>query len=221
MRTVGAITIGQTPRDDIAGEMEKVLGAGVRIVQAGALDGLSRREIDALAPAPGDDGALIARLREGREVLLAKQKIVPRLQACIDRLADEVDAFVILCAGAFPPFSSARPVLMPDRCLGAVVDAAFDGRRLGVIVPIKQQQASSAARWSRVDPGVVVTVASPYDDPSRLIAASEELRRAGVTLVVMECQGFTRAMKQVVRDVTGAPALLPASVLARFLAELA
>jgi len=42
-----------------------------------------------------------------------------------------------------------------------------------------------------------------------------------VTLVVMECQGFTGAMKQVVRDVTGAPALLPTSVLARFLAELA
>ena len=110
---------------------------------------------------------------------------------------------------------------MPERCLTAIVDATFDGGRLGVIVPIKQQQASSAARWSRVDPGVVVTVASPYDDSSRLIAAAEELRRAGVSLVVMECQGFTGAMKQVVRDVTGAPALLPTSVLARFLAELA
>src|SRR3989441_3618088 len=221
MRTVGAITIGQTPRDDIAVEMDKVLGAGVRIVQAGALDGLSRGEIDALAPAPGDADALITHLRDGADVLVAKKRIVPRLQACLDRLAGEADAFAILCAGVFPPFTSARPVLLPERCLAAVVDAAFDGGRLGVLVPIKQQQASSAARWSRVDPGVVVTVASPYDDPSRLVAASEELRRAGVTLVVMECQGFTSAMKQVVRDVTGAPALLPASVLARFLAELA
>jgi len=219
VRTVGAITIGQTPRDDIVGEMEKVLGAGARLVQAGALDGLTRAEIDALAPAPGDDDALIARLRDGGEVLLAKKKIVPRLQACLDRTT--ADVFVILCAGAFPPFTSARPVLMPDRCLAAVVDGVFDGRRLGVIVPIKEQQASSAVRWSRVDPGVVVTVASPYDDPARLVAAAEELRRASVTLVVMECQGSTSAMKQVVREVTGAPALLPSSVLARFLAELA
>ena len=221
MRTVGAITIGQTPRADIAGELQTLLGAGVRIVQAGALDGLTRAEIDALAPAPGDDDALIARLREGGEVLLAKGLLVPRLQACLDRLHGEADAFAILCAGAFPAFTSARPVLLPERCLAAIVDATFDGGRLGVIVPIKQQQASSAARWSRVDPGVVVTVASPYDDSSRLIAAAEELRRAGVSLVVMECQGFTGAMKQVVRDVTGAPALLPTSVLARFLAELA
>jgi protein AroM len=221
MRTVGAITIGQTPRADIAGEMQTLLGDDVRIVQAGALDGLTRAEIDALAPAPGDDDALIARLRDGGEVLLAKAQIVPRLQACLDRLHGEADVFAILCAGAFPPFTSARPVLLPERCLAAIVDATFDGGRLGVIVPIKQQQASSAARWSRVDPGVVVTVASPYDDSSRLIAAAEELRRAGVSLVVMECQGFTAAMKQTVRDVTGAPALLPTSVLARFLAELA
>jgi len=221
VKTVGAITIGQTPRDEIVGEMEKVLGGGVRIVQAGALDGLARGEIDALAPAPGDDDALITHLRDGATVLVAKRRIVPRLQAWLDRLAGDADAFAILCAGAFPPFTSARPVLLPERCLAAVVDAAFDGGRLGVLVPIPHQLESSTRRWSRVDPRVLVTVASPYDDPARLIAASEELRRGGVSLVVMECQGFTSAMKSVVRDITGAPALLPASVLARFLAELA
>jgi len=66
-----------------------------------------------------------------------------------------------------------------------------------------------------------MVVASPYDDASRLVAAAEELRRDGVSLVVMECMGFTSGMKQIVRDVTGAPALLPATVLARVLAELA
>ncbi len=221
MKTVGTVTIGQTPRDDIVGEMDKILGPGVRILQAGALDGLSRVEIDALAPAPGDDDALITHLRDGANVVVAKRPLLPRLQACLDRLANDVDAFAILCAGVFPPFTSRRPVLLPERCLAAVVDAVFDGGRLGVLVPIAQQIDSSAKRWSRVDPRVLVTVASPYDDPSRLIAASEELRRGGISLVVMECQGFTSAMKQAVRDVTGAPALLPASVLARFLAELA
>ena len=221
MRRVGAITIGQTPRDDVVGEMEQVLGPDVHIVQGGALDGLSRDEIEALVPGPDDADALITHLRDGSNVLVAKRLIVPRLQACLDRLADEVDAFAILCAGVFPTFTSARPVLLPERCLAAVVDATFDGGRLGVIVPIKEQQASSAARWSRVDPDVVVTVASPYDEPAALVAAAEALQRAGVSLVVMECQGFTGAMKSVVRDVTDAPALLPATVLARFLAELA
>ena len=220
MKTVAAITIGQTPRDDVAGELETVLGPEMRVVQAGALDGLSRGEIDALAPA-SDEDALISRLRDGSEVIVGKSRILSRLQACLDRLAGETEAATILCAGVFPAFRSSHPVVMPERCMAAMVDAVFDGRHLGVIVPIDQQRDSYRARWSRVDPRVTVVVASPYDDPARLVAAAEELRRANVSLVVMECMGFTSGMKQIVRDVTGSPALLPATVLARVLAELA
>ncbi|HEY7521938.1 MAG TPA: AroM family protein [Methylomirabilota bacterium] len=220
MKAVGAITIGQTPRDDVAAELCSVLGPDVRVVQAGALDDLTRAEIDALAPA-ADDDALITHLRDGRDVLVAKSRILPRLQACLDRLAGDCDASTILCAGVFPRFRSAHPVVLPERCMTAMVDAVFDGRRLGAIVPIVEQRDSYRARWSRVDPRVSVVVASPYDDPARLVDAADELRRAGVSLVVMECMGFTSPMKRVVRDVTGAPALLPATVLARVLAELA
>jgi protein AroM len=220
MKTVAAITIGQTPRDDVTGELEKVLGPDMRVVQAGALDALTRAEIDALAPT-GDDDALITRLRDGADVIVGKSRILSHLQACLDRLADATEASAILCAGVFPAFRSPHPVVMPERCMAAMVDAAFDGRRLGVIVPIAQQRESYRARWSRVDPRAAVVVASPYDDPARLVDASEALRRAGVSLVVMECMGFTSAMKQIVRDVTGVPALLPATVLARVLAELA
>jgi protein AroM len=220
MKTVAAITIGQTPRDDVAGELEKVLGPDVRVVQAGALDDLPRAEIDVLAPARDDD-ALVTRLRDETEVVVGKSRILSRLQACLDRLAGEVDASTILCAGVFPAFRSAHPVVMPERCMTAMVDAVFDGRRLGVIVPIEQQRASYRTRWSRVDARVAVVVASPYDDPARLVDAADELRRAGASLVVMECMGFTSGMKQIVRDVTGVPALLPATVLARVLAELA
>jgi protein AroM len=220
MKTVAAITIGQTPRDDVAGELEKVLGPEIRVVQAGALDGVTRGEIDALAPV-ADGDALITRLRDGAEVIVGKSRILSRLQACLDRLAGESEAATILCAGVFPAFRSPHPVVMPERCMTAMVDAVFDGRRLGVIVPINEQRASYRARWSRVDPRLTVAVASPYDDPARLVEAAEELRRAGVSLVVMECMGFTSGMKQIVRDVTAAPALLPVTVLARVLAELA
>jgi protein AroM len=220
MKTVAAITIGQTPRDDVAGELEKVLGPAIRVAQAGALDGLGRAEIAALAPV-ADDDALITRLPDGAEVIVSKSRIVPHLQACLGRLAAETEAATILCAGVFPAFLSPHPVVMPERCMAAMVDAVFDGRRLGVIVPIEQQRESYRSRWSRVDPRVSVVVASPYEDPARLVDAADQLRRVGVSLVVMECMGFTSGMKQIARDVTGAPALLPASVLARVLAELA
>lgn len=219
MRTIGVITIGQAPRDDVVPEIEKLLGPGVRVVQAGALDDLTREEIARLAPSRGED-ALTSRLVDGTEVIVGKPAIVPRLQHCLDRLAGVAEMFVILCAGKFPAFRSPRPVLMPDRMLAAAVAAVFDGGRLGVIVPIAEQRDGAVARWSGVDPRVAVAVASPYAGPAALVAAAEELRGAGVTLTVMSCLGFTSAMKAVVRDVTSAPALLPASVIARFVSEL-
>lgn len=220
MRAVGAITLGQAPRDDVVPEIQRLLGPDIRLVEAGALDGLTRPEVAALAPANPVE-ALVTRLADGTEVLVGKSALVPRLQACVDRLAASTDASVILCAGAFPPFRSPRPVLLPERLIGAAVDAVWDGGRLGVIVPVPEQQDGTRARWARIDREAAVVVASPYHDTTPLVAAAEALRRAGVTLTVMSCLGFTSAHKAVVRDVTRAPALLPASIIARFLAELA
>ncbi len=122
MKTIGMITIGQAPRDDVVPEMEKVLGPEVRIVQAGALDGQSRADIAALAPAPGQF-PLITRLLDGTSVVIAKEAIIPRLQACLDRLAAEATGFALLCTGTFPRFRSRHPVLEPERMALAYAEA--------------------------------------------------------------------------------------------------
>jgi protein AroM len=236
MKTLGFITIGQSPRDDSVPEMEKLLGSGTRVVQAGALDGLTREEIDALAPgavlplsaagsrsgdrpaAPGDP--LITRLRDGASVIVAKQAILGRLQGCLDRLDPEIDAAVLLCTGVFPRFRSSHPVLEPDRILYAAAEAVFGGGRLGVLIPIEAQRATMAARWRPIDFGVAIAVASPYAGTAPLVAAAEALREAGASLIAMSCMGYTEAMKALVRDVTGVPALLPTSLVARIAAEL-
>ena len=46
-QVIGALTIGQSPRTDVIPEIQEFLG-GAEILQAGALDGLSRAEIDEL-----------------------------------------------------------------------------------------------------------------------------------------------------------------------------
>ena len=40
MISVGLVTIGQAPRDDVVPDMVEILGRDVHLVQAGALDGL-------------------------------------------------------------------------------------------------------------------------------------------------------------------------------------
>lgn len=42
MKKIGAITVGQSPRVDLIPEIQPILGDSVEIIQAGALDGLSK-----------------------------------------------------------------------------------------------------------------------------------------------------------------------------------
>jgi protein AroM len=219
MKTVGMITIGQSPRDDTVPEMEKILGPEIRVRQAGALDGLSRDEIAELAPRSGHHH-LVTRLRDGSQVIVGKQGIRDRLQACLDRLEAEVDAAVIMCTGVFPRFRFSRPVLEPDRVLFASTQAVFAGEGLGVIIPIEAQRESMAARWAPIDARAAIAVASPYGGAPGLVGAAEELKRAGVSLIAMSCMGYTQAMRGLVRDVAGVPALLPTSLVARMVAEV-
>jgi hypothetical protein len=43
--TVGLITVGQAPRSDVVPDMAAILGRDVEIVEAGALDGLTREQM--------------------------------------------------------------------------------------------------------------------------------------------------------------------------------
>ena len=69
-RTLGIITIGQAPRDDISDLFAIHAPAGTRVILRGALDGLSDAEVDTLRPENGAD-TLYTRLRGGRDVKIS------------------------------------------------------------------------------------------------------------------------------------------------------
>ena len=50
---IGAITIGQAPREDVTCDVLPFLGEGVILLQAGGLDGLSKEEIAQFQPEQG------------------------------------------------------------------------------------------------------------------------------------------------------------------------
>ncbi len=52
---VGLVTIGQSPRSDVVPEIAALIGPGVDVQEAGALDGLGHSEIEALAPTGHDE----------------------------------------------------------------------------------------------------------------------------------------------------------------------
>lgn len=219
MRVLGAVTIGQSPRDDITSELRPLLGGGVTVVEAGALDGLSREEVTTLAPAPGE-AVLVTRLRDGSSVRVAHRRILPRVARQVEALARQVDAVLLLCTGTFPPFQVACPVLYPDRLLLNFVRGVASGLHLGVVTPDPGQVAEQQGRWSAVAGRVTVRPASPYGDVNRLTEAAHALASRKVDVIVLDSLGYNLAVKQKFRALAGVPVILPRTLLARAAAEL-
>ncbi len=213
------MTIGQAPRDDIVSELRLLLGGGVSIVEAGALDDLLHEEIAALAPAAGE-AVLVTRLRDGSSVRVAHRHIMPRLARVVEALARRADLVLLLCTGTFPPLHAACPVLYPERLLRNFVQAVASDWHIGVVTPDTGQVAEQQTRWSEVGGRVTVCAASPYEDVSRLAEAARDLASQRVDLIVLDSLGYNVAAKEMVREVAGVPVILPRTVLARAAAEL-
>src|SRR6185437_12553493 len=87
MQRVGLITIGQSPREDIVASMFD-RSASFACIEHGALDDLNQAQIEQLAP-QDDELPLVSRLRDGTEVLIAKERIIPLLQRAVERAAQD------------------------------------------------------------------------------------------------------------------------------------
>lgn len=46
MKNLGVVTIGQVPRVDLVPEIRSILGEEIQIIEKGALDGLSLKEVE-------------------------------------------------------------------------------------------------------------------------------------------------------------------------------
>jgi len=221
MPKIGMITVGQSPRSDIAPAMSRIIGPGVEILQQGALDGLSEAEINDLAPQSAEM-RLCTRLTDGRQVVVVKEKILPLMQSKIDALNQaSVDLIVFLCTGHFPQFDSRCLIVeaqrIVDHCLEALVD---DRCTLGVVVPLAEQMAQARKSLSHTTSKIHVVSASPYGPLEAVQQAAAELYRNQVDLVALHCMGFSTDHRQVMREVTKKPVLVANSIVARTLAEL-
>ncbi|MEM4594300.1 MAG: AroM family protein [Zestosphaera sp.] len=212
------MTIGQSPRLDVVPEIKEVLGdSSVEILECGALDRLSREEIAELVPREGEY-ALVTKLRDGSEVRVSRERILPLVQKCVDVLEPLVDMLGLLCTGEFRELKSRKLLVMPSDLLLKVVES-LKVSRLGVIVPDPTQAGPARKKWSTVAPDIKIFSVSPYT------GTLEELRKTSRELVdrdliVLDCIGFGTEAKKVVATTSGKPVLVPRTLLAHVLKEL-
>jgi protein AroM len=216
-KRVAFVTIGQTPRTDLVPEMASWMGGVMDIIEYGALDGLSRGEIDEIAPTAGDQH-LVTRLSDGSEAIVGKRGMRDRLQELLAQLSrEDFLAIVLLCTGHFEGLCADRLFLEAQTIVDHATAAyAASARSIGVIVPLAEQMEEF-----HVSPTIRQTLrlshSSPYGE-GRLGKAAREL--TDVDLIVMHCIGYTESMRRTVADITGRPTLLARRLVAMAVAQL-
>ncbi len=223
MATLGLLTIGQAPRPDgLARDVAAASGIE-RVLERGALDGLSRSELAGMRPGPGDY-RLITLLQDGSSVEIAKRFILERLQAQVDALEGAgADAILIMCTGEFPPFRHRVPLIQPQLALYGVVKGLAGDGIVASLTPLASQVPQAQAKWTSLGIDSVVFDADPYgDDPHGAVAAAAaRADAAGAAALFMDCFGYDAEMGAAARAAFGGPVVVARSMAARIAAEVA
>lgn len=209
---VAFVTIGQSPRSDVLPDILAETRTPFEVTERGALDGLDDAAIADLAPRAGEE-RLVSRLRDGREVLLGKPAIDRRLHAILAELdAGGFDLLVLLCTGQFTRFSLRTPFIEPQHTVDHFVQGlAYGAERIGILLPHPAQ----IDEFHGI-PGVAIKAASasPYQANPEPALRAGGAALADTDIIVMHCIGYSEAMRQVVRQASGRPALVSRRLVA-------
>ncbi len=223
--TLGVITIGQAPRDDIAALFAQHAPASTKVILRGALDGLSDAEVDALTPESGAD-TLYTRLRgdgkgAGRDVKISKKAVIARSPAAFKKLREDgCDVLVYACTGDFPPMEGDENVVFPSRVLSGLASGLLLHGRLGLLIPLAEQAGKLSTKWARPGLEVFAEALIPSASREEAGAAARRLAAQKPDLVAMDCMSYTPAMKEWVKPALGVPALLAITATGRVLREM-
>lgn len=220
---LGTITIGQAPRADITPILQAALPAGVRTMHVGVLDGLSAQDIAArYGPRPGQP-LLVTRLLDGNSVILDKAAVRGALDGKVAELeARGCTVILVLCTGEFHGLAARRAWLVePDRIVPPAAAALAGDRQVGIIVPLAEQAASEAGKFSMLARAPLCEAASPYDDGLQAVErAARTLRERGAQMLLMDCMGFAEDHRAAARRASGLPTVLSNALIAKLVAEL-
>ncbi|WP_282924166.1 AroM family protein [Mediterraneibacter massiliensis] len=218
---IGGVTIGQSPRVDVTPDILPIFGEDVELLEAGALDGLTREEIEQMKPKE-DDYVLVSRLNDGSYAKFGESFILERLQKCIEKLeAEGVELIMFFCGGTFPDvFKAHVPLIYPSGLLNGVAKGLSPRSKIILITPDKEQIQQAYDQWSSVVKTLHPVAANPYGDIQEVIDAANAVKDIDADLVVMDCIGYTERSKKIVKEITGKPVIMCRTLLARVVCEM-
>jgi protein AroM len=207
---IAFVTIGQAPRPDIVPEIVGLLNSAPSFDQFGALDGLSRGEIDQFRPRPGER-SLYTRLADGAHATVRADYVEDRLQELMRRLDRRgYDLIALISTGVFRPIATLTPLTHGQRALDAWIAALVIGDcEIGVVYPL-DQQARETPRYGLLTQNARFAAAT--GDAGALEEAASRLKQAD--FILMHSVGYTEAMAHQVAKITRKPVVTARRIIA-------
>ena len=218
-KRIALLTIGQSPRVDITPEIRASLSEHVEIVEGGALDDLDREEIEAHVPKT-PQSTLVSRMKDGSEVRIDKSYVHERLQQLVHNFEDQVDLIGLLCSARFPVFSCQCPLIVPYQLLHGFVSAIRFPGPIGLVVPALDQVDPITKEFQERGMSSIGAALSPYVQADHFTAAIRQLTDQGVAAIVLDCFGYTLAMKRAAESISKKPVICVRSLFINALKEL-
>jgi protein AroM len=201
--------------------MRNYLSHDIEIIERGALDHFDQHELQQFAPDAGMF-ELATRLRDGQEIIIGKEKIMPLIEEAVSDLNHcGSDIILLLCNGEFETLASNCLIIQPQNLINRCVEGILDyNSTLGVLVPVQGQVDWVRASFEVVVKKTVVAVASPYSRQYLLENACATFRDAKCDLIVLYCMGFNQVLGSQVRHMSNCPVIVSSSMVSRAISEL-
>jgi protein AroM len=205
------VSVGQSPRADLIGDILANLDMPVEALELGALDGLSAREIDELRVRPGET-SIVTRLADNSEIVVSKPRIGERMAQLVAAFRpNEFDLVVILSTGLFREFESTCLTVNAQRALeSAVISLAAQGSPVGLIQPLERQ--INELDIPALQPYRVTASHALDNDKQSLARALFDL--ADCEIIVLNSVSFSEADREMATKVTGKPVVLARRIIA-------
>lgn len=209
---IGVITIGQSPRVDLIEDIMPILDEKFNIIEEGALDNFDLEYVrENLGPEPGHN-ILVSRMRDGEQVTLSEEKIIPLIQKCINDLEQKgCRIIVLLCTGKFPEFQHREILIYPQKLMHRLTEVLVEDGYLGILVPDEKQIPRAKEMWDSKGIKTKVVAASPYLSIDELKENCKSL--SDTSIIYMDCMGYSKKMKDMVASITGKLVILSRNVV--------
>ncbi len=218
MKTLGILTLGQTPRHDIE-QLFTTCMPGVPTIIVGGLDNTEQDVIETLS-SKKDDYPLLVILADTTTRQVPMQHLVPLLEEAAYTLSKQGADFVLLmCMGNFANLNSPVPVIYPGRLVSSLIASLFPSGRLGIIIPNAEQKTPAHAAWESRGFESIIKAASPRD-PSLLYHQADQFRDEELDCIVLDCMGFNREQADEVQRRSGHRVICPQSLVAKICSEI-